>query len=164
MLDVTKEEPEQVAEDSVSCDPISGSSDRHNRHEPAIMKPYLKFGVSAILGLDIQHRTPSPVDNGSSPLLRPEESPQPLDMKTELFHHIPHIHHHHSSPLVNDHSDTKAQNVTTFHPVYHLHSYFHPLIQQQQQAHSAGKPNYSGIYIYINWFSPIDLIFKKTRL
>jgi hypothetical protein len=46
MLDVTKEEPEQVAEDSVSCDPISGSSDRHHlhRHEPTIMKPYLKFG------------------------------------------------------------------------------------------------------------------------
>ncbi|XP_046647026.1 homeobox protein DBX1-B-like [Daphnia pulicaria] len=145
MLDVTKEEPEQVAEDSVSCDPISGSSDRHqhHRHEPTIMKPYLKFGVSAILGLDIQPRTPSPIDNGSSPLLRPEESPQPLDMKTELFHHhhIPHLHHHHSSSLVGD---PKAPNVTTFHPVYHLHSYFHPLIQQQQQpAHSANKPNYS---------------------
>jgi hypothetical protein len=140
MLDVTKEEPDQVTEDSVSSDPINGSSDRHH-HQPTIMKPYLKFGVSAILGLDIQPRTSSPVDNGSSPLLRPS----PQDMKTELFHphHLPHVHHHHSS--INDHNDKTSQNVTTFHPVYHLHSYFHPLIQQQ--VHSAGKPNFSGKYI-----------------
>lgn len=116
MLDVT--------EDSVKCEPTIGSSDR----QTTIIKPYLKFGVSAILGLDIRHDPQSPLDTRSSPL-RPEEVPHHLKSN--------HGHFHHPSSI-NEPNDT-SKNVS-YHPVYHLHSYFHPLIQQQ----SASKPNFSG--------------------
>ncbi len=113
MLDVTKEEPEVVMDSG--CEAI--------RTERPTSKPYLKFGVSAILGLDVHH--PQGQDNNGS-FRSPEESSK-LDIKAELFqHHSP----------VSSNSENEAK---TFHPVY-LHSYFHPLIQQ---AHSAGK-HFSG--------------------
>lgn len=128
MLDV-KEDAEQLnAEDSVKCEPTVGSSD--GRHETAIIKPYLKFGVSAILGLDIHHEPQSPQDATRSSPVRPEEFAQQLKAVQ------PDVHH--ASSLLSEHSDT-SKNVS-FHPVYHLHSYFHPLIQQQ----TANKPNFSG--------------------
>ncbi|XP_057380068.1 homeobox protein DBX1-like [Daphnia carinata] len=129
MLDVTKEDAEQLnADDSVKCEPMVGSSDRHR--ETAIIKPYLKFGVSAILGLDIHHERQSPAQDvvRSSPVpLGPEEFAQQLKA----------VQPHHASSLVSEQNDT-SKNVS-FHPVYHLHSYFHPLIQQQ----TANKPNFS---------------------
>lgn len=127
MLDV-KEDAEQLnAEDSVKCEPTVGSSD--GRHETAIIKPYLKFGVSAILGLDIHHEPQSPQNATRSSPVRPEEFAQQLKAVQ------PDVHH--ASSLLSEHSDT-SKNVS-FHPVYHLHSYFHPLIQQQ----TANKPNFS---------------------
>ena len=129
MLDVTKEEPEVM---DTECE-AARSSDR----PPTGGKPYLKFGVSAILGLDtVGH--PSPQDDGS--FRSPEDSSPSklLDIKPELFGQ----HHLHSpvTGMVMDTGDAKS-----FHPVY-LHSYFHPLIQH---AHSTGK-HFSGernIYI-----------------
>ncbi|KAI9558039.1 developing brain homeobox [Daphnia sinensis] len=113
MLDVTKEDAEQLnAEEVVECEPTVAASD--GRRETAIIKPYLKFGVSAILGLDIHHESP-----------RDAVRTSPLG---------PHVQHHQASSLIGEHND--AKNVS-FHPVYHLHSYFHPLVQQ------AGKPNFS---------------------
>lgn len=122
MLDVTKEEPEATME-----------SIRTAERSLPVTKPYLKFGVSAILGLDVHHR------NDSSFRLA-EESAQ-LDIKTELFQQ--HHHHHHSV--------TDEPTKSNFHPVYLHSAYFHPLIQQ---AHSATK-HFSGKY-YPASILPID--------
>lgn len=108
MLDVTKEEPEVT---------MDADSEAIRSTERANSKPYLKFGVSAILGLDVHRHQDS---DGS--LRLPEESAK-LDIKAELFQHA------------GDEPSTKS-----FHPAY-LHSYFHPLIQQ---AHSQATKHFSG--------------------
>lgn len=117
MLDVTKEEPEVM----------DSGSEAIRTERPAGGKPYLKFGVSAILGLDVHPSTQQSQENGS---FRSTEESSKLDIKAELFQH--------HSPASDNETKT-----TTFHPAY-LHSYFHPLIQQ---AHSAGK-HFSGEFFF----------------
>ena len=137
MLDVqTKEEEPEV----VSMD--SGCSEESATERPA-SKPYLKFGVSAILGLDVRHHHHQSRD-GSSLRSSPEESSK-RDMKSEMFQHS-------ASPAARE------NEAKTFHPVY-LHSYFHPLIQQ---AHSAGK-HFSGKSILFFNAPAISFIDKISR-
>ena len=109
MLDVvaTREEPTMER---------TSTPQNHNNSSNS-GKPYLKFGVSVILGLEPdQHRSPERIT-----LVKAEDLSPPVAVSSQH-----HFHH-------------QSNGSHQFHPAY-LHSYFHPLIQQQQQQHHHHLP------------------------
>lgn len=140
MLDVASKE-ELLADSVEVTSPTTSSS--NGSGSSGSRKPYLKFGVSAILGLD-----DSKADDHHQ--VTEKEVPE-LELLPELSYY--HQHHH------NNNNSKGPQ----FHPAY-IQSYFHPLIHHHHIPSPSKSFNGNQHFLFFDTANPYTDKSKRFQL